>query len=94
MKNFRDGFLLLESILSLTLALLMISTLTMTVSSGIKSLNQHEERVSAHKLMLLKIKHNEHPNMVMINGKQYRIQKQNQQISVETPKGQRYQIIW
>lgn len=80
----REGFVLIESITAFAISILIISTLTYCVNEQFKLLNQWEQRVNAHKIILMNLEKNNFPKVVTIKNKQYSF-KENQsgyQVSV------------
>ncbi|WP_119326560.1 hypothetical protein [Companilactobacillus musae] len=71
MRRRHEGFILIEAITSLTIALLVIFTLTLCVNEQFKLLNNWEQRVNAHKIVLLHLKNSQIPEKMTIKGQDY-----------------------
>lgn len=90
----RDGFILLEALLSFTIATLIITSLTLTVVAEYKYLDKLETLVSVRKLMWLKIKDPNLPEQTIINGKKYIIHSDKELIKITTEPGDSYEVKW
>lgn len=66
-----EGFVLIEAITSLTISLLIIFTLTYCVNEQFKVLNSWEQRVNAHKIILLHLQDTNMPQKVTVKGQDY-----------------------
>lgn len=84
MKLKHKGFVLVESLTSLAISLLIIFMLTYCVSEQFKLLDGWEQRVNAHKIILLHLSNPNLPAVMIIKGQKYYFQqtKNNYQVSV------------
>ncbi|KRK94915.1 hypothetical protein [Companilactobacillus futsaii] len=71
MKQNREGFVLAESLVALSISVLIIFTLTYCVKEEFKVIDHWEERVNAHKIILLNLYSNNVPNPLIIKNKKY-----------------------
>ncbi|CAJ1196634.1 hypothetical protein CPR19092_LGOLGGFK_01872 [Companilactobacillus paralimentarius] len=71
----RSGFILVEALTSLTISLMIIFMLSLCVSEQFKLINQWEQRVNAHKIILLHLENSHMPDKVMIKNRIYYYQK-------------------
>lgn len=67
----RNGVVLLESLTALTISLMIILTLTYCVSEQFKLLNNWEQRVNAHKVILLHLQNKNIPDPIIIRNQEY-----------------------
>ncbi|GEO47839.1 hypothetical protein LKI01_18380 [Companilactobacillus paralimentarius] len=70
-----SGFILVEALTSLTISLTIIFMLSLCVSEQFKLINQWEQRVNAHKIILLHLENSHMPNKVTIKNRIYYYQK-------------------
>ncbi|GEO58431.1 hypothetical protein [Companilactobacillus bobalius] len=70
-----SGFILVEALTSLTISLTIIFMLSLCVSEQFKLINQWEQRVNAHKIILLHLENSHMPNRVTIKNRIYYYQK-------------------
>ncbi|WP_057881253.1 hypothetical protein [Companilactobacillus kimchiensis] len=69
---------MIESLTALMISTLIILTLSICVSEQFKLLNEWEQRVNAHKIILLHLKSTELPNPIIVKGQKYYFyQKEN-----------------
>ncbi|WP_125769246.1 hypothetical protein [Companilactobacillus furfuricola] len=94
MRKTHDGFLLIESLTSLWLAVLIISTLTLTVFVQYQHLQQLETQVTAHKLMWEQLRDHSAPTNITFNGHVYRTVTDDDSIRVIGDMGKNYQVKW
>ncbi|WP_162097646.1 hypothetical protein [Companilactobacillus versmoldensis] len=81
-----------EALISMVIALLIISTLSATITLAIKRLNALEEQTIAHGLMLDKMTDQQMPMQVIIHGKKFRVVSGKHFVSV---KGEKYyEVSW
>ncbi len=71
LKQNREGFVLAESLVALSISVLIIFTLTYCVKEEFKVIDHWEERVNAHKIILLNLYSNNVPNPLIIKNKKY-----------------------
>lgn len=71
----RSGFILVEALTSLTISLMIIFMLSICVSEQFKLINEWEQRVNAHKIILLHLKNKDIPNQVTIKNRIYNYQQ-------------------
>lgn len=78
------GFMLIESITALAISLLVVGTLTYCITSQFRILNQWEQRVNAHKMILLHLQQKQIPQTITIKNQKYHFQENinNYQVSV------------
>jgi len=62
---------------------MIILTLSYCVSEQFHIINNWEERASAHKVMLLHIRHENMPDTIMIDGKHYKYSQTKNEMAVE-----------
>lgn len=89
MKSLRikhDGFILLESITGLLIAMMVILTLTFCVNEQFKLLAHWEERVNAHKLLLLHLQNSHIPDPIIIKDKKYYFHQQENKYQIQVNK--------
>lgn len=80
--NSRRGFVLIESLTALMISTLIIFLLTICVNEQFKLLNDWEQRVNAHKVILLNLKDPQVKNPLVIENKRYYFQKNNETYQV------------
>lgn len=93
LKTKSQGFLLAESLISLTISLLIISTLTLTITEENRMLQKLETRASAHKLIRQKLKSEDIPEHITISGRDYLTTYSSNQISVRSG-SMNYEVKW
>lgn len=71
LKKVHSGLVLLESLISLAISLVIISTLTLCISEQFKILHNWEERVNAHKLISLHLQNENIPDQITVKGQKY-----------------------
>ncbi|APX72388.1 hypothetical protein M5C72_04415 [Companilactobacillus allii] len=79
----RSGFMLLESLITMSISITILITLSMCVGQQFKILNYWEERVSAHKIMLIHSKTDNMDNEHIVDGKKYFYDNINGRMSVK-----------
>jgi hypothetical protein len=87
----REGFVLAESLVALSISVLIIFTLTYCVKEEFKLINHWEERVNAHKIVLLNLQSKNVPNPLVIKDKKYFFESNNNEYRVTVNKNV-YQI--
>lgn len=87
----REGFVLAESLVALSISVLIIFTLTYCVKEKFKLINHWEERVNAHKIVLLNLQSKNVPNPLIIKDKKYFFETNNNEYRVTVNKNV-YQI--
>jgi len=63
--------MLLESLITLSISVMILLTMSYCVSEQFKLINNWEERVSAHKIILMHLKSPNLNNITEVNGKRY-----------------------
>jgi len=82
LKSKRDGFILLESLTALMISIMIIFTLSFCVSEEFKLLNHWEQRVNAHKIMLLHLSNTNLRDPIIIKNQKYYWRKQDNNYQV------------
>lgn len=75
--------MLLESLITMTISVTILITLSLCVGQQFKILNHWEERVSAHKVMLMHLRTNKLNNENIIDGKEYIYENFENRINVK-----------
>lgn len=91
LKVQRKGFVLIEAITSLMISVMIIFTLTYCVNEQFHLLSSWEDRVNAHKIILLHLETDNLPNPIMIKNKKYFYEQQDNKYLVKV-NGYVYQI--
>ncbi len=91
LKQNHEGFVLAESLVALSVSVLIIFTLTYCVNEEFKVINHWEERVNAHKIVLLNLQSHIVPNPLIIKDKKYFFETNNNEYQVTVNKNV-YQI--
>jgi hypothetical protein len=71
LKLKHKGSMLLESLTALAISLLVVFTLTYCVNEQFKLLQTWEEKVNADKIILLHLKNENVPDILVVKGKKY-----------------------
>jgi len=82
LRNKHEGFILLESLTALMISMMIIFTLSLCVSEEFKLLNHWEQRVNAHKIMLLHLGNANLRDPIVIKNQKYYFQQQNNNYQV------------
>jgi hypothetical protein len=91
LRQHREGFVLAESLVALSISVLIIFTLTYCVKEEFKVIDHWEERVNAHKIVLLNLRSHNVPNPLIIKDKKYFFETNNNEYQVTVNKNV-YQI--
>ncbi|WP_125707398.1 hypothetical protein [Companilactobacillus zhongbaensis] len=94
MQKIRKGFLLIESMTALWLAVLIISTLTLTVFVQYQQLKQLETRVTAHKLIWERLRDDSAPTKTTFSNHTYQTIADKNSVKVIGDAGKTYQVTW
>lgn len=76
------GFVLIESLTALMISTLVIFLLTICINEQFKLLNGWEQRVNAHKIILLNLKYPQLKNPITIENKRYYFEKNKENYQV------------
>jgi len=91
LKEKHEAFVLLESITALMISLMIIFTLTLCVSEQFKLLNRWEQRVNAHKIMLLHLSNQNMRDPIIVKNQKYYFRQQENKYQVRV-NGNVYQM--
>jgi len=86
LKHRHDGFILIESISSLAISIMIIFTLTICINEQFKVLTHWEQRVNAHKIILLHLNSKDIPNKIIIKNQAYYFQQKENKYQVTVNK--------
>lgn len=82
LKRTHEGFVLMESLTALSISVLIIFTLTYCIKEEFELINHWEERVNAHKIILLNLQSKNVPNPLIIKDKKYFFKENNNKYQV------------
>ncbi|WP_125715002.1 hypothetical protein [Companilactobacillus kedongensis] len=89
----RDGFVLAESVVSLFITLLVATTLTICLGEEYKQISLWEQRINAHKLMLINLNSNQTVSEQTVKNQKYFFDKNENSLKVQSNK-EVFKVEW
>ncbi|MFD1417877.1 hypothetical protein [Companilactobacillus keshanensis] len=89
----RDGFVLAESVVSLFIMLLVATTLTICLGEEYKQINLWEQRISAHKLMLINLNSKQTVSEQTVKNQKYFYDRNENSLKIQS-NGEVFQVGW
>ncbi|MFC6323033.1 hypothetical protein [Companilactobacillus baiquanensis] len=93
MKKIRSGFVLAESVVSLFITLLVAVTLTTCLGAQYKQIKTYEQRITAHKLMLINLDSEKNISKQTMKGEDYFFYNDKNSLKVKSGR-EVYQVEW
>ena len=88
----RVGFILVESVVSLSISLLIAMSLTLIISNQNRQLNNLEAMTTSHKMILERLKDDRSPTELTFDGEKFVLKESKHQMVVNNSRGKNYGI--
>lgn len=93
LRKKRKGFVLAESVVSLFITVLIAFTLTICLGEQYQKIKLFEQRVNAHKLMLINLDSHQDVSKQIVRNQTYLYEKSENKLKVKVDR-ELYQVEW